>query len=108
MWNSDDIVVDPTKVRAHATAVESTLGAVGAAKQAADYLARVDDGYGWLVGLYADRVLGSLHDRITDNLREIVETTEQLPKTLRYCADTFEDLDAGRKAEIERQEEQIE
>ncbi|MEV0028358.1 hypothetical protein [Nocardia sp. NPDC050793] len=46
MWNSDDVVVDPEKVRAHASAVESTLGDVSKAKQAADYLAKLDDGYG--------------------------------------------------------------
>ncbi|MEU2257696.1 hypothetical protein [Nocardia xishanensis] len=40
MWNSDDVVVNPEKVRAHAGAVESTLGDVSKAKQAADYLAK--------------------------------------------------------------------
>ncbi|MGV9820726.1 type VII secretion target [Nocardia xishanensis] len=107
MWNSDDVVVNPEKVRAHADAVESTLGDVSKAKQAADYLAKLDDGYGIFVGWYADLMVGSLHDRITDSLQKIAETTETLPKTLRYCADTFESLDAGRKAEIERQQNQI-
>ncbi|MGV9612816.1 type VII secretion target [Nocardia xishanensis] len=107
MWNSDDVVVNPEKVRAHAGAVESTLENVSKAKQAADHLAKLDDGYGWFVGGYADLMVGSLHDRITDSLQKIVETTETLPKTLRYCADTFENLDAGRKAEIERQQDQI-
>ncbi|MFD4438165.1 type VII secretion target [Nocardia sp. NPDC058519] len=107
MWNSDDVVVKPESVRAHAGAVESTLGSVSAAKQAADYLAKLDDGYGLLVGLYADAIMSSLHDRITDGLQKIVETTETLPKTLRHCADTFENLDADRKAAIERQQNQI-
>ncbi|WP_446223263.1 type VII secretion target [Nocardia sp. IBHARD005] len=107
MWNSDDVVVKPESVRAHAGAVESTLGNLSAAKQAADYLSKLDDGYGLFVGWYADLTVSSLHDRITDSLQKIVETTETLPKTLRYCADTFETLDADRQAAIERQQSQI-
>jgi uncharacterized protein YukE len=107
LWNSDGIVVNPEKVRAHASAVDSTLENVSKAKEAADYLAKLDDGYGVFVGWYADLVVSSLHDRITGSLQKIVETTESLPKTLRHCADTYETLDAGRKAAIEGQQTQI-
>ncbi|GAB2673723.1 type VII secretion target [Nocardia goodfellowii] len=107
MWNSDDVVVNPEKVRTHAGAVESTLENVSKAKEAADYLAELDDGYGWFVGGFADLTVSSLHNRITDSLQKIVETTEALPKTLRHCADTFENLDAARKAAIESQQNQI-
>ncbi|MEU8894403.1 type VII secretion target [Nocardia sp. NPDC048505] len=108
LWNSDDVVVEPEKVRAHAGAVESTLENVRKAKEAADYLAKLDDGYGWFAGGYADATVSGLHDRISDGLQKIVETTESLPKTLRHCADTFENLDASRKAAIESQQNQIE
>ncbi|MFE7798309.1 type VII secretion target [Nocardia sp. NPDC057440] len=107
MWNSDDIVVNPDRVRAHAGQVESTLENVSKAKEAADYLAKVDDGYGSLVGWVAGLTVDSLHDRITESLQKIVETTETLPKTLRHCADVFDNLEASRKAEIERQQSQI-
>ncbi|MFQ6327724.1 type VII secretion target [Nocardia sp. NBC_01009] len=107
MWNSDDVVVNPDRVRAHAGQVESTLENVSKAKEAADYLAKVDDGYGSLVGWLAGLMVDSLHDRITSSLKQIVETTETLPKTLRHCADVFDNLEASRKAEIERQQSQI-
>jgi hypothetical protein len=107
MWNSDDIVVNPDRVRAHAAQVESTLENVSKAKEAADYLSKADDGYGSLVGWYAGLTVGSLHDRITGSLKQIVETTETLPKTLRHCADVFDNIEASRKAEIDGQQSQI-
>lgn len=95
-------------MRDHAAKVEAAIAGLPMAREAARYLAHADDGYGMLVGPYARSILNPLHDRITERLRVVTEDAEQLPPKLRFAADSFENLDEGRKNETDRQREQIE
>ncbi|MGV9611611.1 type VII secretion target [Nocardia xishanensis] len=108
MGNPGDIAVDPGGMRDHAAKVDAVLEGLSMAREAAEYLAHADDGYGTLVGPYARSILNPLHDRITERLRVVTEDAEELPPKLRFAADSFQNLDEGRKNQTDRQREQIE
>ncbi|MEV2222325.1 MULTISPECIES: type VII secretion target [Nocardia] len=108
MGNSDGVNVDPDQLRDHAQKVEQAIEGVPLSREAADYLAQADDGYGLLVGPYAKSVLNPLHDRITESLRTLTEETESLPRKLRFAADSFENVDQSRADGTDRQREQLE
>jgi len=95
------IQVDPEGTRAHADAVEQLASGLTKALEAASWLAHADDGYGLLVRPYATSVLGPKHDAIVDGLRATEEVVSAMPGKLRRAADTFDELEAARRAELE-------
>ncbi|MFI2558795.1 hypothetical protein [Nocardia farcinica] len=107
MTSAEGVNIEVGVLRAHAATVTGTIEGVPKAREAADYLGHVDDGYGLLVGPYARSILNPLHDRISERLRVLVEETGAIPPKLCIAADQFQALEEERAKQLAQQGEQI-
>lgn len=98
----DGYTVDVQQLRTHAGSIEALKDRFDAVKTASAHIAQDDQAYGLLCGWIAG-ILEGRHTRQDELIAYVEENLTLAAKSLRDTADDYEELDAAKADEFDRQ-----